>query len=66
MMNKETELLVFFSGDFDNPTKRLEVDITNLSFKETTTIQEKYSQEYDDYYTLVFDADGNLKDAFCY
>lgn len=60
------EIYHFFSGDYENPTKELKVDITDMNFEETMEIVNKYSEQYDDSYILVFDDDGKLKDAFCY
>ena len=55
----------FFSGDYENPTKMLEVETTNLSFQEITTLTNQYLREYEDCYVLVFDDEGKLIDAYC-
>lgn len=55
----------FFSGDYENPTKSIEIDTTNLTFEQVTTLTNEYEQEYEDCYVLVFDEDDKLIDAFC-
>ena len=62
-MNKKT-VYHFFSGDYENPTKFLEVDVTDLSFNELTKICNEHLEEYEDCYCLVYE-DDKLKDAFC-